>query len=128
MNRDRIRFYKCREFDHFPNECPNTVTDDSGGYESDRVALQLITAEAEIHDNFNSHKTKWGTRLFKFIKVNNATTSFLPQTKKGAWVRFDNKIRDITDTEGECLTEDQARHIYNMVEMDKIIYRPWNKR
>ena len=28
--------------------------DDSDGYESDRVALQLITAEAEIHDNFDA--------------------------------------------------------------------------
>ena len=46
MNRDRIRCYKCREYDHFANECPNTVTDNSDGYESDRAALQLITAEA----------------------------------------------------------------------------------
>ena len=53
MNRDRIRCYKCREYDHFANECPNTVTDDSDGYESDRAALQLITAEAELH-NFDA--------------------------------------------------------------------------
>ena len=53
MNRDRIRCYECREYDHFANECPNAVTDDSDGYESDRAALQLITAEAEIHDNFD---------------------------------------------------------------------------
>ena len=54
MNRDRIRCYKCREYDHFANECPNAVTDDSDGYESDRPALQLITSEAEIHDIFNA--------------------------------------------------------------------------
>ena len=54
MNRDRIRCYKCREYDHFANGCPKTVTDDSDSYESDRVALQLITAEAEIHDNFDA--------------------------------------------------------------------------
>ena len=29
-------------------------TDDSDGYESDRAALQLMTTEAEIHDNFDS--------------------------------------------------------------------------
>ena len=46
---------------------------------------------------------------------------FLPQTKKGGQVRFDNKIRNIPDTEREHLTEDQARHVYKMVEMDKII-------
>ena len=38
-NRDRIRCYRCREYDHFANECPIAVTDDSYGYESDRAAL-----------------------------------------------------------------------------------------
>ena len=38
-NRDRIRCYKCREYDHFVNECSNAVTDNSDGYESDRVVL-----------------------------------------------------------------------------------------
>ena len=51
MNRDRIRCYKYREYDHFANECPNSVTDDSDGYESDRATLQLITTDAEIHQN-----------------------------------------------------------------------------
>ena len=40
------------EYDHFANECPNSVTDDSDGYESDRAALQLITTDAEIHQSF----------------------------------------------------------------------------
>ena len=26
-NRDRIRCYKCREYDHFANECPSSITD-----------------------------------------------------------------------------------------------------
>ena len=55
--RDRITCYKCSEYDHFCNECPNSVMDDSDGYESDIAPLQLITAEAEIHDNLD------GTRL-----------------------------------------------------------------
>ena len=53
-NRDRIKCYRCRVYDHFANECPNVVADDSDGYESDTVALQLMTAEAEIHDNFDT--------------------------------------------------------------------------
>ena len=53
-NRDRFRCFRCREYDHFANECPNAVTDDSDGYESDRAALQLMTTEAEIHDNFDT--------------------------------------------------------------------------
>ena len=31
MNRDRIKCFKCREYDHFANECPNSVMDDSDG-------------------------------------------------------------------------------------------------
>ena len=40
MNRDRIRCSRCREYDHFANECPNTGTDDSDGNGSDSAALQ----------------------------------------------------------------------------------------
>ena len=54
MNRDRISCYKCREYDHFANECCNAVTDDSDGYETDRAALQLITSEAVMYDNFDA--------------------------------------------------------------------------
>ena len=28
-NRDRIRCFKCREYDHFANECPNLIPEDS---------------------------------------------------------------------------------------------------
>ena len=31
---------------------------DSGGYESDRAALQLMTTEAEIHDNFDTARLR----------------------------------------------------------------------
>ena len=46
-NRDRVRWFRCREYDHFANECPNAIANDSDGYESDSAALQLMTAEAE---------------------------------------------------------------------------------
>ena len=45
-NRDKIQCYRCREYDHFTRECPNTMTDEeSGPYESDRVALQMLTQD-----------------------------------------------------------------------------------
>ena len=28
-NRDRIRCFKCREYDHFVNDCPNLIPEDS---------------------------------------------------------------------------------------------------
>ena len=48
-NRDRIRCYKCREYDHFANECLNAMSD-SDGHESDNVALQVMTTNAEPYD------------------------------------------------------------------------------
>ena len=54
MNRDRIMCFRCRECDHFANECLNAGIDDSDGYDSDRAALQLMTTEADVHDNFDT--------------------------------------------------------------------------
>ena len=53
------------------------------------------------------------------MKGKYATTSFLPTRKKDGWIRFSDKITYIPDREKKCLTEDQARHIYKMIEMDK---------
>ena len=53
-NRDRIRCFRCREYDHFANECPNIGTNDSDGYKSDRAALQLMITEVEIHENVDA--------------------------------------------------------------------------
>ena len=43
-NRDRVQCFKCREYDHFANECQNLVPDDSDR-ESDGVrsaSLQIL--------------------------------------------------------------------------------------
>ena len=43
-NWDRVRCFKCREYDHFANECPNLVPDDSDR-ESDgarSASLQIL--------------------------------------------------------------------------------------
>ena len=53
------------------------------------------------------------------MKGKNATTSFLPKKKKGGKVKFSDKITYIPDREKKCLTKDQAKHIYEMVEMNK---------
>ena len=49
------------------------------------------------------------------------TTSFLPKKKKGGKVRFSDKVTYIPDRERTCLTRDQTKHIYEMVEMNKPI-------
>ena len=53
-NRDRVRCFRCTEYDHFANKCPNMGTDDLDEYESDRAALQLMTTGVEIQDNFDT--------------------------------------------------------------------------
>ena len=47
-NRDRIRCYKCREYDHFASECSNSATDEeSDQYDSDRQsALQILAPDS----------------------------------------------------------------------------------
>ena len=43
-NRDRMRCYRCREYDHFAAECPNTPTDEETDYEdADPASLQIMS-------------------------------------------------------------------------------------
>ena len=49
-NRDRVRCYRCREYDHYANECPNAFSD-SDGPDSDNVALQVMTTNSESYDS-----------------------------------------------------------------------------
>ena len=45
----------------------------------------------------------------------------MPLTEKGGAGRHDKGVRYIPDKEQRFLTEDQARHVYKKVEMDKVI-------
>ena len=52
-NRDRIRCYRCQEYDHYTSECHNAVESDSEGYDSDNAALQIMATAIEsdnMHD------------------------------------------------------------------------------
>ena len=120
MNTGRVRCYKYNKYDHFANECPNSVTDDSDGYESDRAALQLITTNVEIHQN-SEGTNQLKSKTIKLIKGKNVTASFLPLTKKSGPVIHDKSFRYIPDKEQRHLTEDQARPVYRKVETDKVI-------
>ena len=53
------------------------------------------------------------------MKGKSVTTSFLPKKKKGGRVRFSDKFTYIPDGERKCLTKDQTKHIYEMVEMNR---------
>ena len=57
-NRDRVRYFKCREYHHFANECPNLVIEDSDR-ESDsarQASLWVLTDSdtgLEVEKHFN---------------------------------------------------------------------------
>ena len=43
-NCDCVRCYRCREYDHFAAECPNTPTDEETDYEdADPASLQIMS-------------------------------------------------------------------------------------
>ena len=43
-NRDHMRCYRCREYNHFAAECPNTPTDEETDYEdADPASLQIMS-------------------------------------------------------------------------------------
>ena len=43
-NHNWVRCYRCREYDHFVSECPNTQTDEETDYEeADPASLQIMT-------------------------------------------------------------------------------------
>ena len=47
-NRDHVRCYRCREYDHLVAECPNTPTDEETDYEdADPTSLQMISQSYE---------------------------------------------------------------------------------
>ena len=49
-NRDRIRCYRCREYDHYVSECQNAIANDSEGFDSDNAALQIMATDIESDD------------------------------------------------------------------------------
>ena len=49
-NRDRIRCYRCKEYDHFAMECSNTTTDEEIDHSnSEQAALQMLMQENPIN-------------------------------------------------------------------------------
>ena len=46
-NRDRIRCFKCREYDNFANECPNLVPDNSDRESDSARSVSLHMADSD---------------------------------------------------------------------------------
>ena len=46
-NRDRIRCFKCREYDHFSNECPNVIPEDLDKESNSARSVSLLLADSD---------------------------------------------------------------------------------
>ena len=91
-NRDRIRCYNCREYDHFARDCPNSRE------ERDLEQLQqMLNLEAEEQTHLltsrqDSHTQKL-QESFKLMNGRDDTTTFLPlDSKIGGPDRYNHPI------------------------------------
>ena len=51
-NHDRVRCYRCQEYDHFASECPNIPTDEEPDYDdADPASLQMMTQNYHMIDS-----------------------------------------------------------------------------
>ena len=81
-NRDRVRCYRCREYDHYVNECQNAVTSDSEGHESDNAALQIMATDMESDDMRDIDRYAEDTEYLNLQKVRMVPPHFYQKDKK----------------------------------------------
>ena len=48
INRDRVRCFRCREYDHFANECPNQANESDRESDSVRSSSLQILADSDV--------------------------------------------------------------------------------
>ena len=48
MNRDRVRCFRCREYDHFARDCPNLPSDNSEGENNDATGSLQVLADSDV--------------------------------------------------------------------------------
>ena len=53
MNKDRLRCYRCGEYDHFAQESPNTPMDDEMGHSNSEPALLQMLTQEDMPLNFD---------------------------------------------------------------------------
>ena len=105
-NRDRLRCFRCSEYDHFARKYPNVLTEDDSDQEDlGRATLQMLAQE----DSLNY------AEMEEHIKGKNGPITFLPNT-----CRIGGTFKNINQDD-RYLTEDQARYICKKVNVGKEI-------
>ena len=54
-NRDRIRCFKCREYDHFANECPNLIPDNADSENDSARSMSLHLADSDTGSDLEQY-------------------------------------------------------------------------
>ena len=102
-NRDRIRCYACREYDHFARDCPNSRE------ERHLEQLQhMLNMEEQDHRSPSIHSSDEDCRSpLKLWMV-----GMIPPHSYHWDFRIGGQSRDSHPTVGQYLTRDQVRYVY----------------
>ena len=55
MNGDRTRCFKCREYDHFVNECQNLIPNDSDKESDGTMSVSLHLADSDTGSDMEQY-------------------------------------------------------------------------
>ena len=115
-NRDRIRCYYCREYDHFMRDCPTSRKE----REIEQSQQMLNLEEDQIHLCCNKYaeqsSRKSQSKSFKLMNCRHGTTTFLPlDSKIGGQINYNRP------SVGQFLTREQASYVYRKTESGEII-------
>ena len=109
-NRDRIRYYNCREYDHFVRDCPNSRE------ERELEQLQLmLDLEAEEQTQLLTSRQDSPTQNYRsHLNGRDGTTTCLPLES-----RIGGQDRCIHPSVGQFLTREQTKFIHRKWRQEK---------
>ena len=55
MNRDRVRCFRCREYDHFARDCPNLPSDVSEGESNGAAESLQMLADSDVDSDVEQY-------------------------------------------------------------------------
>ena len=90
MNRDRIRCYECREYDHFARDCPNSSEETRHIYKKvetgESINADMIQQEVEQEKQLNKLDNDSGEENpYRELVVNNAEKIEVQKTQMEQW-------------------------------------------
>ena len=114
-NRDRIRSYRSREYDHFTRDCPTTREERE--IEQLQQMLNLEENQTSLLTN-SQNSTVESSRVSPLNHMNSrdGTTTFLPLNSK-----IGGHVNNNRPSIGQFLSREQTKHIYKKTESGGII-------